>query len=88
MPHSKSAIKSMRKDAQHHLTNMARMSEVKTYLKKFIHYLDNKEYEKAREFFKQVSSKLDKAASKKIISKNSASRKKSRLSRQLRGHNT
>ena len=83
MPIKKSASKEMRKAKKRHLKNIRIISELKTLNKKFINLVDEKRPEQAKKILDQLSAKLDKAAAKKIIHKNKASRKISRLMRFL-----
>ncbi len=84
MPQKKSAYKELRKAKKRHLRNIGISSELKTVLRKFDLLLSEKKFTQAKEFLRVVSSKLNKAATKGIIHKNTASRKISRLSRLLR----
>ncbi|UCB56805.1 MAG: 30S ribosomal protein S20 [Candidatus Omnitrophota bacterium] len=83
MPIKKSAFKELRKAKKRHLRNIGAISELKTLNKKFLALVDEKKVEQAKKILNQLSSKLDKASSKKIIHKNKAWRKKSRLMRKL-----
>ncbi len=84
MPIKKSASKELRKAKRRHLRNIRAISELKTLNKRFINLVDEKKIEQAKEILKRLISKLDTAAAKKIIHKNKASRKKSRLMRKLK----
>ncbi|MBN2097203.1 MAG: 30S ribosomal protein S20 [Candidatus Omnitrophica bacterium] len=84
MPIKQSAIKELRKAKKRHLKNIRVISELKTLNKQFIELVNKKEIEQAKKTLKVLVSKLDKAALKQIIRKNKASRKKSRLMRQLK----
>jgi small subunit ribosomal protein S20 len=95
MPIKKSASKELRKAKKRHLKNIGVISELKTLNKKFTGLVDEKNVGEARlpldkqggqakKILEQLTAKLDKAAAKKIIHKNKASRKKSRLTRQLK----
>lgn len=84
MPIKKSASKEMRKAKKRHLKNIRIISELKTLNKKFINLVNEKRPEQAKKILEQLSAKLDKAAAKKIIHKNKASRKVSRLMRRLK----
>ena len=87
MPIKKSASKEMRKAKKRHLKNIRIISELKTLNKKFINLVNEKRPEQAKKILDQLSAKLDKAAAKKIIHKNKASRKISRLMRRLKKSN-
>ena len=81
MPTTKTAAKSMRQDKKRQTANAAVKSELRTYLKKFERLLASEKKDEAKQFLKQVVSKLDTAAGKKIISKNRAARKTSKLTK-------
>lgn len=83
MPIKKSAIKRMRRDKKRHRWASDISSELKTRTKKVDSLLASKKMDQAREAAKQLISKLDKAAAKGIIHKNTASRRKSRLMRKI-----
>ena len=84
MPIKKSAFKELRKSKKRHLRNIGALTELKTLNKKFISLVEEKKIEQARKILNQLTSKLDIAAAKKIIHKNKASRKISRLMRRLK----
>ncbi len=83
MPQKRSAYKELRKAKKRHLRNIGISSEVKTLIKRFNLLLSEKKINQAREFLQVVSSKLNKAVTKGVIHKNTASRKISRLSKKL-----
>lgn len=83
MPQKRSAYKELRKAKKRHTRNIGTVSEVKTLVKKFDKLLTEKKFKEAKEFLKKVSSKMDKAAKKKVLRKNTVSRKISRLSKKL-----
>ncbi len=83
MPQRKTALKSLRVDRKKRLHNLKIKTELKKVLKKFLSLVSAKTLEEAKESFKQVTIKLDKAVSKGIIHKNTAARKKSRFSKKL-----
>jgi len=82
MPIKKSASKELRKGKKRHLRNIKVISELKTLNKGFLNLLDEKKVEEAKKVLQQLISKLNKAAIKKIIHKNKAARKISRLMKQ------
>ncbi len=84
MPIKKSAFKELRKAKKRHLRNIAVVSELRTLNKRLNNLLNEKNAEQAKKILTQLIVKLDKAATKKIIHKNKASRKKSRLMRRLK----
>ena len=79
MAKSKSVLKRARQNERRRITNRANSSRCKTAIKKIETAIKEKEAEKARELLPGVVATIDKAVSKKAISKNSASRKKSSL---------
>ncbi len=83
MANRKAAVKSLRVDKRKHAHNMAIRRELKKTVKKFLALVAAKSTEEAKKLLVKVSSLLDKAAKKNIIHKNTASRKKSRLAKQL-----
>ena len=83
MPNTKSAIKRNRVQKRKALRNKLVTSTLKTVCKKATVSLEGKNKEEAKEAIGLASSKLDKAATKGIIHKNKAARKKSRLMKKL-----
>jgi small subunit ribosomal protein S20 len=65
------------------MINKSNLSRYKTEVKKFEHLIEEKNVEVARAALPSIVATIDQAASKKAISKNSASRVKSSLSRRL-----
>ena len=75
----------MRQNQKRHKRNKAEISELKGKAKKIDRLIGSAEgSEPARAEVLMFISKLDKAASKGIIKKNTASRRKSRLSKRLK----
>ncbi len=83
MPQRKTALKRLRVDRKKRLHNIKIKTELKKTIKKFLSLISAKKLEEAKENFKQVVIKLDKAVSRGIIHKNTAGRKKSRFSQKL-----
>ena len=73
----------MRADRKRHLKNLDFRSELKTLSRRFREALQAGEAQKIKELFSLFAKRLDQAASKKLIHRNTAARKKSRLSRHL-----
>ena len=73
-------IKRERQDKKRRLNNVALMSKLKTSIKKFLSMSDQKE---AKTLYRNTVKQIDKAASKGLIKKNTASRRKSRITRHL-----
>lgn len=83
MPQRKCAAKRLRADKKRRLRNIRLKSSLKKTLKNIQSLLAAKNTEEAKKALKEVSSKLDIAVSKGILSKNTASRRKSRLTIRL-----
>jgi len=83
MPQRKCAAKRLRADKKRRLRNIRVIGDLKKSLKKFQSLLAAKNTTEAKKSLLEIISKLDKAASKGIIKKNTADRKKSRLSLRL-----
>jgi small subunit ribosomal protein S20 len=76
----KSAAKRSRQSIKRKTVNNKRKSIVKTIEKKLLQAISLKDAPKAQELLKSFTSLVDRAAKSKVVSKNHASRKKSRLS--------
>jgi len=83
MPIKKSALKRMRADKKIHQRNLRLTNDIKTRVKNFRLLLADKKKDDALAAFKDLSSRIDKAAKKKLIHKNKASRTISRLKKAL-----
>jgi len=83
LPIKKSAYKELGKSKTRHSNNISIRSELKTLAKKFYHLLSEKKTEEAKKEISLLVSKIDRAASKGVIKRNTASRKISRLMRKL-----
>ncbi len=79
MPIKKAAKKYMRVTAKNTLRNKIVTGTVKSAIKKTREAVSAGNMNEAREWLKKAGKALDKAAQKKIIKKNAAARKKSRL---------
>ena len=73
-------IKRERQDKKRRLKNISQMAEVKTSIKKVLSMSDQKD---AENLYRDTVKLIDKAASKGLIKKNTASRRKSRITRHL-----
>ncbi len=82
MPNKKSAAKELRKSAKRALRNFKAKKAIKEVVKDSKKLIEAKE-KSAAESVKKAIKLLDKAAAKKIIKKNAAARKKSRLVKKL-----
>ena len=74
------AKKSIRADKKKQQRNKAVKSTLKTLIKKLNDLIGQKKQKEASELLREVMSALDKAAKIGVIKKNTASRKKARLS--------
>lgn len=83
MPVHRSGVKRMRTGQKRHARNVAAKSELKTLFKKLDQLCSKKSIDEAKELVQIITSKLDKVATKGIIHKKKASRKKSRLAKKL-----
>ena len=73
-------IKRERQDKKRRASNIAQMSKLKTAIKKVTSATD---HEKAEVDYRVAVKQIDKAASKGLIKKNTAARRKSRIARHL-----
>jgi len=78
LANTKSAQKRIRSDERKRVRNLKVRSRVKTFLKKAEQTIGDTD-EQTIEAIRQACSELDKAASKGVIHKNNAARRKSRL---------
>lgn len=79
MANIKSAIKRMRQDSKRRLRNASIKSTLKTAVKNVIVTIENTSAEDANIALKKAASLIDRAATKGVIHKKNAARKKSRL---------
>ena len=83
MPNTKSAIRRVRRVKKQTQVNRIRKSKYKTAVKQMELYLKKKEKEKAKKYFSKFQSILMQVAKSGIISKNTAVRKISRISKKI-----
>ena len=83
MPITKSAKKALRQNAARRLKNLTRKKVLKTLIKQEEKLRGQKNLEEAQKLLPQLYKALDKAASRGVIKKNTAARKKSRLTKLL-----
>jgi len=81
--HSLQAKKRAKQNVKNRTTNRARKSRIKTQIKHFEAALETGDVEASTEQLRLVTKKLDKTASTSTMHKKTASRKKSRLAKQL-----
>jgi small subunit ribosomal protein S20 len=83
MPHTRSAKKNLRKAEKRRLRNKATKRTIKTQIKKFETALEAGNLEAAQKEYDLAAKRLDKAAARRILHPNTASRNKSRLATAL-----
>lgn len=80
MANKKSAAKQARQSEVHRVRNLSRRTAIKTATKKVLNAIEtNKPLEDVQVLLSNVAAKLARAKSKKVLHKNTASRKLSRL---------
>jgi len=87
MPNIKSAIKRVSVIEKKTLRNNMIKSGYKTAVKKFEETVAEGDKKKAESLFSEATKKIDQACTKGVIVKNTASRKKSALSKKLNAMN-
>ncbi len=83
MPHCKQAEKRLRQADKRRLMNKSRMSVMNTHMKRALGALGANDVAKAKEAIREAMHKIDKAAKRHTIHKNTAARRKSLLARRL-----
>lgn len=83
MAHHKSAIRQERRSRRRKATNTRNTSVLRTAVRKVREAVENKDAETARKLLPQAVSTIDQAVKKGTIHKNTGSRYKSRLGRQV-----
>ncbi len=84
MPTSASAKKRVRQSEKIRLRNRAAMANLRTRIKKVMVAIEEKDLSTAQAEFRTMESTMDTAARKGLIHRNTASRKKSRIARQIK----
>ncbi len=83
MPNIKSAVRRVRKSRKQALVNKARNSKYKSAVKQMTTYLNSGKIKEARSFLPKFHSQLMKIAKTGTISKKTASRKISRITKKI-----
>jgi small subunit ribosomal protein S20 len=83
MPIKHSALRQIRRDRKRHQRNQAVRAELKTLTKQLVRLLREKKTADVTQALRAVVSKLDRAASKGILHRNTASRSKARLAQRV-----
>ena len=84
MANHKSAKKRIRRNASAAEVNQARLSRIRTYIKKTRQHIDQNDVKAAEESLKVTQKELYKGISKNLMKKNAAARTMSRLSSNIR----
>ena len=83
MPNTKSAIRRVRRVKKQTQTNRIRKSKYKTAIKKMDMLIKSKEKDKAKKYFKEFQSILMQVAKSGVVSRRTAARKISRVSKKI-----
>jgi small subunit ribosomal protein S20 len=83
MANHASALKAHRQNLKHRSRNRSNRSSLRTSLKQFNDQLDEGKSQEAKSALSALYAVIDKSQQKKAISKNAASRQKSRLTKRL-----
>ena len=83
MANHASALKAHRQNLKHRSRNRSNRSGLRTYLKQFNDRLEAGKSDEAKNSLAELYAVIDKSQQKKAISKNAASRQKSRLTKRL-----
>jgi len=84
MPHHKSAEKRLRQTEKRTAINRARLSRVRTFVKKVETAIGSGDKEGARSAFQVAQPELHRATTKGVLHKNTVARKLSRLSARIK----
>ena len=85
MPQRHSGVKELRKTQARHAHNLDLKTDLKKTIKNFLSLVGKKEKKEASDSIKTVYKKLDKAAKRNLIARNTAARRKSRFAKLLAG---
>lgn len=85
MAHHKSAQKRIRQTARRTAVNTARLSRVRTYIKKVEAAIAAGDQAKARDALQQAEPQMMKGVTAGVVKKNTMSRRVSRLSKRIKG---
>ena len=85
MPHSAQAKKRLRQAEKRNVYNRSAKNEIKTLTKRLDSLIAEGNKEAAEALYKQIVSKMDKAARRHIYHRNTVARKKSQITRRVYG---
>jgi small subunit ribosomal protein S20 len=88
MPHTRSAAKYLRKTEKRRLRNRAVKKAIKTQIKKFMDVAKSGSADELQKELVITTKKLDKAAAKRVVHPNMASRKKGQLAKLVHAKKT
>jgi len=83
VPQRRAGIKDLRKNRSRRMHNLDIKTDLKKTTKKFLISVKEKNAEEAQSNLRLLYKKLDKAAKRNILHKNTTARRKSKFSRQL-----
>ena len=83
MPNTKSAVRRVRRVKKQTIVNRIRKSKYKNAIKQMESLIKSKDKEKAKKYFSKFQSILMQVAKSGIISRNTAARKISRISKKI-----
>lgn len=83
MPITKSAKKALRQNKTRRIRNLQKKKNIKLLFKKIVDFSKQKKEKQAQEILPQYYKAIDKAIKTGLIKKNTASRKKSRLTKAI-----
>lgn len=83
MPQRKSGLKELRVSEKRRMHNLDIKTDLKKTIKKFKASIAAKNFDDANSLLNTVYKKLDKAAKRRLLEKNTASRRKSQFSKKL-----
>jgi small subunit ribosomal protein S20 len=81
MPNTPSAIKRLKQNVKRRMHNRITKKIIKTYTKRTLSAVAEKELEKAEADFRTTVAKIDKAGARRVLHPNTAARRKSKLTR-------
>ncbi len=84
MPQRRSGIQELRLSKKKRLHNLDLKTNLKKAIKSFRQAIETKNSQEAKKLFNTAVKKIDKAAKRNLLSKNTASRKKSQFAKLLK----
>jgi small subunit ribosomal protein S20 len=84
MPNTPSAIKRLKQSVKRRMHNRITKKIIRTFTKRTLAAVAAKEFDKAEADFRTTITKIDKAGARRVLHPNTATRRKSRLTRDYR----